>query len=61
MSPDYRERFAGLARVFGEAALEPLACAHFCIVGLGGVGSWAVEACARSGLGALTLIDHDDI
>ncbi len=61
MTPDYRERFAGLARVFGDAALEPLARAHFCIVGVGGVGSWAVEACARSGVGALTLIDHDDI
>jgi tRNA A37 threonylcarbamoyladenosine dehydratase len=35
--------------------------AHFCIVGIGGVGSWAAEACARSGIGQITLIDHDDI
>jgi len=35
--------------------------ALFCIVGIGGVGSWAAEACARSGIGEITLIDHDDI
>ena len=61
LSQAYKNRFAGVGRVFGEAALEPLARAHFCIVGIGGVGSWAAEACARSGIGALTLIDHDDI
>jgi tRNA A37 threonylcarbamoyladenosine dehydratase len=60
-STAYRERFAGLARVFGETALESLADAHFCVVGIGGVGSWAAEACARSGIGRITLIDHDDI
>jgi len=54
-------RFAGLGRVFGESALPALARAHFCIVGIGGVGSWAAEACARSGIGQITLIDHDDI
>ncbi len=57
----YQNRFEGLSRVFGEAALEALARAHFCIVGIGGVGSWAAEACARSGIGRITLIDHDDI
>ncbi len=61
LSKEYRERFAGLARVYGEAALAPLQQAHFCIVGVGGVGSWAAEACARSGVGGITLIDHDDI
>ncbi len=60
-SDAYRQRFAGLVRVYGEAALEPLSRAHFCIVGIGGVGSWAAEACVRSGIGAITLIDHDDI
>jgi len=50
-----------MARLYGEAALEPLAAAHFCVVGIGGVGSWAAEACARSGIGQITLIDHDDI
>ena len=60
-SDDYSQRFSGLARVFGDAALERLAAARFCIVGVGGVGSWAAEAAARSGIGAITLIDHDDI
>jgi tRNA A37 threonylcarbamoyladenosine dehydratase len=61
LSKEYRQRFGGLARVYGEAALQPLQQAHFCIVGVGGVGSWAAEACARSGIGRITLIDHDDI
>ena len=61
LSASYRSRFAGIARVFGDAALVPFARARFCIVGIGGVGSWAAEACARSGIGAITLIDHDDI
>lgn len=61
LSQEYRQRFAGLARVYGAAALGPLQRAHFCIVGVGGVGSWAAEACARSGIGSITLIDHDDI
>ena len=61
LSKSYRRRFSGLARVYGEAALEPLQRAHFCIVGIGGVGSWAAEACARTGIGNITLIDHDDI
>ena len=60
-SESYRQRFEGLARVFGEAALDALGRAHFCVVGVGGVGSWAAEACARSGIGRITLIDHDDI
>ena len=61
LSKEYRQRFSGLARVYGEAALAPLQRAHFCVVGIGGVGSWAAEACARSGIGSITLIDHDDI
>ena len=61
LSSTYRSRFEGLARVYGETVLGYLAGAHFCIVGVGGVGSWAAEACARSGIGAITLIDHDDI
>jgi tRNA A37 threonylcarbamoyladenosine dehydratase len=60
-SKEYQQRFSGLARVYGEAALKPLCQAHFCIVGVGGVGSWAAEACARTGIGNITLIDHDDI
>lgn len=58
---DYNERFSGIRRLYGTAAANYIAEAHFCVVGIGGVGSWAVEALARSGVGAITLIDHDDI
>ena len=61
LSDEYQQRFGGLGRMFGSAALEPLQRAQFCIVGVGGVGSWAAEACVRSGIGNITLIDHDDI
>ncbi|HTL18947.1 MAG TPA: tRNA threonylcarbamoyladenosine dehydratase [Patescibacteria group bacterium] len=57
----YQRRFGGLGRLYGSAGLERLRHAHVCIVGLGGVGSWAVEALARSGVGRLTLIDLDDV
>lgn len=57
----YLERFSGLARLYGQAALPRLHAAHVCVVGLGGVGSWTVEALARSGVGALTLVDLDDV
>lgn len=55
------QRFAGIDRLYGRGAVERLARRHVCVVGLGGVGSWAVEALVRSGVGALTLIDADDI
>jgi tRNA A37 threonylcarbamoyladenosine dehydratase len=61
LSNNYLNRFEGLARVFGMPSLEHLQQAHFCIVGVGGVGSWAAEAAARSGIGKISLIDHDDI
>jgi len=54
-------RFAALGRLFGAGALARLRRAHVCVIGLGGVGSWAVEALARSGIGELTLIDLDDV
>lgn len=54
-------RFGGGARLFGELAQQRLAAAHVVVVGIGGVGSWAVEALARSGVGNLTLIDMDHI
>ena len=60
-SQGYTERFSGVGRLFGRAGLERLHAAHVCVVGVGGVGSWAVEALARSGVGALTLIDLDDV
>ncbi len=55
------ERFSALGRLFGQDALTHLAAAHVTVVGVGGVGSWAVEALARSGVGALALIDLDDV
>jgi tRNA A37 threonylcarbamoyladenosine dehydratase len=56
-----RDRFGGVERLFGAGALERLAAARVTVVGLGGVGSWAVEALARSGVGNLVLVDLDDI
>ncbi len=58
---DFAERFGGVARLFGDAGLERLRAAHVAVIGVGGVGSWVVEALARSGVGALTLIDLDDV
>lgn len=53
------ERFLRNEMMLGPAAVERLAASHVCVVGLGGVGSYAVEALARSGVGELTLIDQD--
>jgi tRNA threonylcarbamoyladenosine dehydratase len=61
LSSNYLERFAGVGRLVGRPGLERLQSAHVCVVGVGGVGSWAVEGLARSGVGALTLIDLDDV
>ena len=61
MTTGYLERFAGVGRLFGRPGLARIAAAHVVIVGLGGVGSWVVEALARSGVGALTLVDMDDV
>jgi tRNA A37 threonylcarbamoyladenosine dehydratase len=52
---------AAVARAYGAAGLQRLGAAHVCVVGIGGVGSWIVEALARSGIGQITLIDHDDV
>ena len=54
-------RFAGIDRLYGRGAAQRLAKARVCVVGLGGVGSWVVEALARSAVGHLTLLDADDI
>jgi tRNA A37 threonylcarbamoyladenosine dehydratase len=58
---DSRRRFGGIIRLYGEAAFARFSQAHLCIIGVGGVGSWAVEALARSGIGQLTLIDLDNV
>jgi tRNA A37 threonylcarbamoyladenosine dehydratase len=56
-----RDRFGGIGRLYGDEALGRLASARVAVVGIGGVGSWTAEALARSGVGAITLIDLDDI
>ncbi len=53
--------FASVARLFGETGLARLQAAHVCVVGVGGVGSWAAEALVRSGVGAITLVDLDHV
>ena len=58
---DFNRRFGGIARLYGVAALTRFQGAHVCVVGVGGVGSWVVEALARSAIGHLTLIDLDNV
>lgn len=58
---DFERRFGGIARLYGERALARFRGAHVCVVGTGGVGSWIVEALARSAIGQLTLIDLDNV
>jgi len=58
---DYENRFGGIARLYGQQALDIFRNSHICVIGIGGVGSWAVESLARTGIGEITLIDHDDI
>ena len=58
---DYSLRFGGIARLYGQHGAEAIQNSHFCIIGIGGVGSWVAEALARNGVGHITLIDLDDI
>lgn len=58
---DLERRFGGVGRLYGLDALQTFQSAHVCIVGIGGVGSWAAEALARSSIGHITLIDLDMI
>ena len=59
MSFDTERRFGGVTRLYGASGAERLAQAHACVVGIGGVGSWSVEALARTGVGAITMVDLD--
>jgi tRNA A37 threonylcarbamoyladenosine dehydratase len=61
LDADLERRFGGLRRLHGNAAYDRLRTARFAVVGVGGVGSWAVEALARSGAAALTLVDLDQV
>jgi tRNA A37 threonylcarbamoyladenosine dehydratase len=58
---DLARRFSGVARLYGDATVARLRAAHVVVVGLGGVGSWAAEALARSAVGRLTLVDLDHV
>ena len=60
-SADLQRRFGGLERLYGVDGAAAIRNAHVVVVGIGGVGSWAVEALARSGVGHLTLVDLDHI
>ena len=58
---NYEQRFGGIGRLYTPEGLSKLRQAHVCVIGIGGVGSWAVEALARTGIGKITMIDMDDI
>lgn len=58
---DFFRRFGGVARLYGADGLAKLQEAHVCIIGIGGVGSWAAEAVARNAVGTITLVDLDNI
>lgn len=58
---DLQRRFGGLERLYGMDGAAAIRHAHVAVIGIGGVGSWAAEALARSGVGALTLVDLDHV
>lgn len=58
---DLTRRFGGVSRLYGVEGLAKLQTMHLCVIGIGGVGSWAVEAVARNAVGTITLIDLDNI
>lgn len=58
---DHQRRFGGVIRAYGQQAYERFRESHVCVIGLGGVGSWTVEALARSAIGTLTLVDLDHV
>lgn len=58
---DFERRFGGLRRLYGDTGYTRLRAARVVVVGVGGVGSWAVEALARCGVRALALVDFDQV
>ena len=56
---EYERRFAGVAKIYGDEAFHYYEQSHVMVIGIGGVGSWAVEALARTGIAQLTLVDMD--
>ena len=58
---DFERRFGGIARLYGDHGLAAFRRAHVCVIGVGGVGSWIVEALARSAIGEITMIDLDHL
>ncbi|HHW4679443.1 MAG TPA: tRNA threonylcarbamoyladenosine dehydratase [Xylella sp.] len=55
------ERFSGIDRLYGPGTVAQLSTCRVAVIGMGGVGSWIVEALARSAVGHMNLIDADDI
>ena len=58
---DFNRRFGGVERLYGNKAFTRFQKSHICVIGIGGVGSWAAEALARNAIGKITLIDLDHI
>jgi tRNA A37 threonylcarbamoyladenosine dehydratase len=61
LSDELQRRFAGLDRLYGVRGAQAIRASHVAVIGIGGVGSWTVEALARSGVGELTLVDLDHV
>lgn len=61
MAADFERRFGGLRRLYGQDGAQAVFDSHVVVVGVGGVGSWAAEALARSGVGRITLVDLDHV
>jgi tRNA A37 threonylcarbamoyladenosine dehydratase len=55
------QRFGGIERLYGKRASQKIRDGHVCVIGIGGVGSWAAESLARTGIGKLTLVDMDEV
>ena len=58
---EYERRFTGVAKIYGDENFQHYENSHVMVIGIGGVGSWAVEALARTGIGELTLVDMDSV